>query len=103
MVNLWVRVMHGIESTEESAAWFIDYCRTNHGLLAIRADNHTGGQYLRLPGGIFNHLFAWEQQECANAMTRCTADSRRPCQPRRPRKHLPFIPSPFRYGHEVLR
>jgi monoamine oxidase len=51
MVNLWVRVMHGIESTEESAAWFIDYCRTNHGLLAIRADDHTGGQYLRLTGG----------------------------------------------------
>ena len=50
MVNLWARVMHGVESTEESAAWFIDYCRTNHGLLAIRADNHTGGQYLRLTG-----------------------------------------------------
>ncbi|OAR01679.1 hypothetical protein LLEC1_02196 [Akanthomyces lecanii] len=51
MINLWARVMHGVESTEESAAWFIDYCRTNHGLLAIRADNHTGGQYLRLTGG----------------------------------------------------
>lgn len=56
MVNVWARVMHGIESTEESAAWFIDYCRTNHGLLAIRADNHTGGQYLRLTGG--KHTFA---------------------------------------------
>lgn len=51
MVNLWARVMHGVESSDESAAWFIDYCRANHGLLAVRADNHTGGQYLRLSGG----------------------------------------------------
>lgn len=57
MVNLWARVMHGVESNEESAAWFIDYCRTNHGLLAIRADNHTGGQYLRVKGGIHSSLF----------------------------------------------
>ncbi|KAI9147103.1 putative flavin-containing monoamine oxidase A [Paramyrothecium foliicola] len=53
MINLWSRVMHGLESTEESAAWFIDYCRTNRGLLAIRADDHTGGNYLRLPAGIY--------------------------------------------------
>ncbi|KAM5349072.1 hypothetical protein ACJ41O_008895 [Fusarium nematophilum] len=51
MANLWVRVMHGLESTEESAAWFIDYCRTNHGLLAIRADDQTGGNYMRIKSG----------------------------------------------------
>ncbi|KAF4978257.1 hypothetical protein FZEAL_5363 [Fusarium zealandicum] len=51
MVNLWVRVMHGLESTEESAAWFIEYCRTNHGLLAIRADDATGGNYMRIKSG----------------------------------------------------
>ncbi|SPO07040.1 related to amine oxidase [Cephalotrichum gorgonifer] len=51
MVNLWVRVMHGLESTEESAAWFIDYCRSNRGLLAIRADDHTGGNYMRITTG----------------------------------------------------
>ncbi|RYP74887.1 hypothetical protein DL769_003923 [Monosporascus sp. CRB-8-3] len=51
MVNLWVRVMHGLESTEESAAWFIDYCRRNRGLLAIRADDHTGGNYMRITTG----------------------------------------------------
>lgn len=51
MVNLWSRVMHGVESSQESAAWFIDYCRTNHGLLAIRADNHTGGNYMRIVEG----------------------------------------------------
>lgn len=53
MVNLWTRVMHGVESTQESAAWFIDYCRTNHGLLAIRADDHTGGNHIRLSSGLF--------------------------------------------------
>lgn len=51
MVNLWVRAMHGLESTQESAAHFIDYCRRNHGLLAARADDHTGGNYLRVKGG----------------------------------------------------
>ena len=51
MVNLWARVMHGVESTQESGAWFIDYCRRNRGLLAIRADNHTGGNYMRIIEG----------------------------------------------------
>ncbi|OQE21229.1 hypothetical protein PENSTE_c012G09455 [Penicillium steckii] len=52
MVNLWSQVMHGLESTEESAAWFIDYCRRNKGFLAIRADDSTGGQYLRFQDGL---------------------------------------------------
>jgi monoamine oxidase len=51
MINVWSQVMHGVESTEQSAAWFIDYCRRNKGLLAIRADDHTGGQHLRLNKG----------------------------------------------------
>ncbi|KAJ5355330.1 uncharacterized protein N7496_012542 [Penicillium cataractarum] len=51
MVNLWSQVMHGLESTEESAAWFIDYCRRNESFLAIRADDSTGGQYLRFQDG----------------------------------------------------
>jgi hypothetical protein len=51
LVNVWSKVMHGVESTRQSAAFFIDYCRRNKGLLAIRADDHTGGQYLRLPDG----------------------------------------------------
>lgn len=51
MVNLWSRVMHGVESTEQSAAWFVDYCRRNHGLLAIRADDASGGNYQRTHEG----------------------------------------------------
>ncbi|KAJ9648630.1 hypothetical protein H2199_001485 [Coniosporium tulheliwenetii] len=37
--------MHSVESTEESAAFFIDYCRKNRGLLSIRADDRTGGNF----------------------------------------------------------
>ncbi|KAL4767559.1 hypothetical protein BDW60DRAFT_226464 [Aspergillus nidulans var. acristatus] len=51
MVNIWAQVMHGLDSTEYSAAWFIDYCRRNHGLLAIRADDASGGQHLRFRDG----------------------------------------------------
>ncbi|KAL4930319.1 flavin monoamine oxidase family protein [Aspergillus undulatus] len=51
MVNLWAQVMHGLEATEYSAAWFIDYCRRNRGLLAIRADDSSGGQHLRFRDG----------------------------------------------------
>lgn len=53
MINLWVKVMHGLESTQESAAFFIDYCRRNGGLFSIRADDQTGGNYLRLQEGKF--------------------------------------------------
>ncbi|KAI5458799.1 hypothetical protein BGZ63DRAFT_416356 [Mariannaea sp. PMI_226] len=51
MINLWVRVMHGVESTQESAAFLIDYCRRNLGLFSIRADDQTGGNYQRFQGG----------------------------------------------------
>ena len=51
MVNVWAEVMHGLEASEESAAWFIDYCRRNKSFLNIRADDSTGGQYLRFQDG----------------------------------------------------
>ncbi|KAG7104124.1 flavin-containing monoamine oxidase A [Verticillium longisporum] len=51
MANLWSRVMHGVESSEQSAAWFIDYCRRNKGLLAVRADDQTGGNHMRIISG----------------------------------------------------
>ena len=53
MVNLWTQVMHGLESTEESAAFFIDYCRKVGGFPVIRADDETGGNYLRIVEGVF--------------------------------------------------
>lgn len=51
MVNVWAKAMHGVESTQESAAFFIDYCRRNTGLLSVRSDDHTGGNYLRFLDG----------------------------------------------------
>ncbi|KAF4120098.1 monoamine oxidase [Geosmithia morbida] len=51
MVNLWSRVMHGVESKQQSAAWFIEYCRRNHGLLAVRADDESGGNHMRITTG----------------------------------------------------
>ncbi|KAK7397534.1 hypothetical protein QQX98_013104 [Neonectria punicea] len=51
MINIWVNVMHGLESTEKTAAFFIDYCRRNGGLFSIRADDYTGGNYLRFQAG----------------------------------------------------
>lgn len=51
MVNVWAKAMHGLEIDQYSAAWFIDYCRTNCGLLSVRADDHTGGNYLRFQRG----------------------------------------------------
>ncbi|KAK5954390.1 hypothetical protein OHC33_004112 [Knufia fluminis] len=51
MINLWSQVMHGVQSSEQSAAWFIDYCRRNDGLFSIRADDSTGGNYLRFQTG----------------------------------------------------
>ena len=55
MVNLWTQVMHGVESTEESAAFFIDYCRKVGGFPVIRADDATGGNYLRILEGMLLH------------------------------------------------
>jgi monoamine oxidase len=37
MINLWSQVMHGVESTEQPAAWFIDYFRRSGSLFFIRA------------------------------------------------------------------
>ncbi|KAK5064835.1 hypothetical protein LTR84_000669 [Exophiala bonariae] len=51
MANLWTQVMHGVESTEESAAFFMDYCRHVGGFPVIRADDETGGNYLRIIEG----------------------------------------------------
>ena len=51
MINIWVQVMHGVDSSEESAAFFIDYCRRNKGLFSIRADDETGGNHQRILTG----------------------------------------------------
>lgn len=92
MVNLWARVMHGLESTEESAAWFIDYCRRNCGLLAIRADDSTGGQYLRFQDGIADLTvedMGWMQ---LTLFLRCTNNCQQARQSHRRKQYPSVVP-----------
>jgi monoamine oxidase len=50
-VNLWTRAMLGLEASEISALYFLDYCKSGGGLMQMRADFKHGGQYLRFIRG----------------------------------------------------
>ena len=50
-VNLWTRAMLGLEASEISALYFLDYCKSGGGLLQMRSDFQHGGQYLRFIKG----------------------------------------------------
>ncbi|KAJ9608974.1 hypothetical protein H2200_006745 [Cladophialophora chaetospira] len=50
-VTIWTRVMLGLEPSDMSALYFMDYCRSGGGLLRMRSDKNDGGQYLRLVRG----------------------------------------------------
>lgn len=43
--------MHGVESTEQSAAWFMDYSRRNNGFISASTDDKNGGNYQRFMEG----------------------------------------------------
>jgi monoamine oxidase len=51
MVNVWTQVMLGVDSTEISAACFVDYCGRGGGLMQMRSDRKHGGQQLRIRQG----------------------------------------------------
>jgi monoamine oxidase len=51
MVNVWTQVMLGFDSTEISAAFFVDYCGRGGGLMQMRSDRKHGGQQLRIRQG----------------------------------------------------
>ena len=51
MVRVWSRVMVGIEATEMSAQFFIEYTGKGGGLKQLRSDQKHGGQYLRFRKG----------------------------------------------------
>ncbi|KAK0113561.1 hypothetical protein ONS96_014419 [Cadophora gregata f. sp. sojae] len=51
MVRVWSRVMTGIEATEMSAQFFIEYTGKGGGLKQLRSDQKHGGQYLRFRKG----------------------------------------------------
>lgn len=50
-VNVWARVMLGVEANAISARCFIDYAARGGGLMQMRSDKKHGGQYLRFRKG----------------------------------------------------
>ncbi|KAL1867531.1 hypothetical protein VTK73DRAFT_4134 [Phialemonium thermophilum] len=48
---IWTRAMLGLEPSEMSALFFLNYCKSGGGLLQMRSDRKDGGQYLRFARG----------------------------------------------------
>lgn len=59
MVKIWSPVMLGIESTELSAQFFIEYNGKGGGLKTLRSDSKGGGQYLRFRKGLHKFRDKW--------------------------------------------
>ncbi|KAI9738142.1 MAG: hypothetical protein M1818_005571 [Claussenomyces sp. TS43310] len=51
-VAIWTRAMLGVEPSELSALYFLDYCKSGGGLMQMRSDRKNGGQYLRCTTGM---------------------------------------------------
>ncbi|EXJ89087.1 hypothetical protein A1O3_02151 [Capronia epimyces CBS 606.96] len=51
-VTIWTRAMLGVEPSEVSALYFLEYCRSGGGLLQLRSDRIGGGQHLRCKTGM---------------------------------------------------
>jgi monoamine oxidase len=60
MIKIWARVMLGVESTELSAQFFIEYTGKGGGLKTLRSDGKSGGQYLRFRKGILSNQYEAE-------------------------------------------
>jgi monoamine oxidase len=54
--TVWTRAMLGVNPTDLSALFFLNYCKSGGGLLAMRSDRKGGGQHLRIRQG--TQLFA---------------------------------------------
>lgn len=52
-VTIWTRAMLGLEPGEVSALWFLHYCKASGGLMQMRSDRESGGQFLRIATGRF--------------------------------------------------
>ena len=50
-VRVWTRAMLGMEPNEVSALFFLNYCKSGGGLLQMRSDLKSGGQYRRFVKG----------------------------------------------------
>ena len=49
--TVWTRAMLGLEPTDLSALYFLNYCKSGGGLLQMRSDRKGGGQHLRIRQG----------------------------------------------------
>ncbi|KAK8076763.1 hypothetical protein PG994_004035 [Apiospora phragmitis] len=49
--TVWTRAMLGVEPSDMSALFFLNYCRSGGGLLQMRSDRQGGGQHLRIRQG----------------------------------------------------
>lgn len=50
-LKVGVRAMLGVEPSELSALYFLDYCKSGGGYMLMRSDLKNGGQYLRIAQG----------------------------------------------------
>lgn len=50
-LTIGTRAMLGVEPSEVSALYFLDYCKSGGGYMQMRADTKNGGQYLRVARG----------------------------------------------------
>lgn len=57
MLRISTRALLGVEPSDMSALYFLDYCKSAGGLLAMRGDGKGGGQYLRLVPGMSSLLW----------------------------------------------
>lgn len=55
-VRVWTRAMLGLEPSEVSALFFLNYCKSGGGLLQMRSDLRSGGQYRRFVRGVYRLL-----------------------------------------------
>ncbi|RVX69449.1 hypothetical protein B0A52_06512 [Exophiala mesophila] len=49
--QVWTHAMLGVDPSEVSALYFLEYCAAGGGLMTMRSDAKGGGQYLRLDKG----------------------------------------------------
>lgn len=50
-LKIGTRAMLGVEPSEMSALYFLDYCKSGGGYMLMRSDTKNGGQYLRIVQG----------------------------------------------------
>jgi monoamine oxidase len=50
-VTVWTRALLGVEPSDMSALYFLDYCKSGGDLMQMRSDKKDGGQHLRMVQG----------------------------------------------------